>query len=187
MSRSGHAAPSLVDLKAMQALAGMPFVTAPAPEKPTPLRARWIYAWPFTEGWWWCRAKEGWQPGDEMCVEVMIPTAVNGFSITWNGEPYYADDERFQNMEWLPAQSPWLHLAYQRKHTTDEGHCSCAVATIAKDWPRECQTCGKVLEGYPIPDNMPKPQHGPLDKTKPHDNAHSDQHGIRPYRPPESP
>lgn len=60
---------------------------------------------PTTEGWWWCRERKGWKPGDEMCVEVIPASAVSCFAILWRGEPQPVED--FADMEWAKAVSPF--------------------------------------------------------------------------------
>lgn len=45
-------------------------------------------------------------PGDEMCVEVMMPGPYNGFAILWHQEPCPLED--FAGFEWRKAESPFL-------------------------------------------------------------------------------
>ena len=61
---------------------------------------------PTSDGWWWCR-KPGpdYIPGDEMCVEIIMPSEVSGFSVLWRGEAWAG--EHFADMEWKKAVSPF--------------------------------------------------------------------------------
>ena len=64
--------------------------------------------WPDSDGWWWCRQPgDGYMAGDEMCVEVTLESRFNRTFVLWRGESYGLDDETFQNMEWIKAESPW--------------------------------------------------------------------------------
>ena len=72
---------------------------------------------PDSNGWWWCRAKTGYLPGDERCVEVsIVEDAIYPGVIVFYGrdfdyirpQDHIADiGEWFYDMEWTKAESPW--------------------------------------------------------------------------------
>jgi hypothetical protein len=80
---------------------------------------RLVLPLPDSLGWWWCRAKDGYLPGDELCVEVsevwiggaivhfgrdhdMIRPADHAEGITgW-----------FYDMEWIKVSNPWQNSIY---------------------------------------------------------------------------
>lgn len=60
---------------------------------------------PDSDGWWWARDPKKWMPGDELCLEVIMPSLVSGFAILWHQQPYRL--EHFEGFEWIKANSPF--------------------------------------------------------------------------------
>lgn len=83
--------------------------SAPAVDLP-----RLVLPLPDSIGWWWCKAKEGYLPSDELCVEVS--EVWSGGAIVHFGRDHdmirpadHANGitEWFHDMEWVKARSPW--------------------------------------------------------------------------------
>jgi hypothetical protein len=73
---------------------------------------------PNSDGWWWCRSKEDYQQGDELCVGVAIIKSENypGLIMVRFGRDcdYLRPDDKvagisswFHGMEWVKAESPF--------------------------------------------------------------------------------
>jgi hypothetical protein len=78
---------------------------------------RLVLPLPDSPGWWWCRAKTGYRPGDELCVDVSIVEDTNypGVIVHYGRDcayirpkdPIARIGEWFHDMEWIKAESPW--------------------------------------------------------------------------------
>ena len=121
--------------------------------KPT---AAEVKDWPDAAGWWWARPKDkaSYIPGDELCVEVTLASRITRFFIQWRGESYGEREEKFQGMEWIPTASPWACERYRWKHKATDGYCKCDFSSVWASFPCECRNCFKVLQGYPIPNDV---------------------------------
>lgn len=69
---------------------------------------------PDSSGWWWCRTKKSYQPGDELCVEVamqgdgaIIVHSGRDYDFIRPADPIRGIPEWFHDLEWIKAESPW--------------------------------------------------------------------------------